>query len=146
MSAGEDQTPPAATELLEQLLALARREGALEGRALEAFAQALQERARVILGERAQRTEALERENAWRRETIAGLEREREWLRREAQAARQEAQSAREAHERLLTHHRGVIETVVAELASIAGLPFYRAREARRRLAALTELLRKESP
>ncbi len=138
MSAGEDQTPPAATELLEQLLALARREGALEGRALEAFAQALQERARVILGERAQRTEALERENAWRRETIAGLEREREWL-------RQEAQSAREAHERLLTHHRGVIETVVAELSSIAGLPFYRRRETRLRLIALVELLRKES-
>lgn len=60
-----------AGEVLRRVLEAARAEGALEGERLAEFARALQERAELILAERV--TE-LERELAWRREAMAGLE------------------------------------------------------------------------
>jgi len=98
-------------DLLLDVLELARKEKALEGEGLRAFAQALGERARLVLEERVGRLEervrmlereaawrreamagleasvgSLERENAWRREAVAALERENAW-RRETNAA-----------------------------------------------------------
>jgi chromosome segregation ATPase len=240
-------------ELLKDLVRLAREEGVLEGEGLEAFAGALQERARRIVEERLgsleaetawrreamrglelenqwrreamtgteremawrreamaglerentwrreemdglqrenewrreavealqrentwrrEAAEALQRENAWRREAVEGLERESAW-RREAMtglerenAGRLEALArleeslralqawagglqaeradAEAAHRSLLEHHRSVLRLVVAELGGVASLPLFRLREARRRLAALRDLLGRE--
>jgi len=87
-------------DLLTDVLDLARREGALEGEALEAFLTALRARAELIVAERLA-------ENAWRRESMAGLER---------------------------------------ELRAVAALPITHVRQARRRLLALAETLRREVP
>lgn len=87
-------------DLLADVLELARREGALEGEALEAFLTALRERAELIVAQRLE-------ENEWRRESMAGLE---------------------------------------AELRAVAALPVLRLREARRRLLALADTLRREVP
>jgi hypothetical protein len=87
-------------DLLEEVLQLARREGALEGEALEAFLTALRERAELIVAQRLE-------ENAWRRESMAGLE---------------------------------------AELRAVAALPVTHVRQARRRLLALADTLRREVP
>jgi hypothetical protein len=87
-------------DLLEEVLQLARREGALEGEALEAFLDALRARAERIVAERLE-------ENEWRRQSMAGLE---------------------------------------AELRAVAELPFTHLREARRRLLALADTLRREVP
>jgi ABC-type transporter Mla subunit MlaD len=57
--------------LLMDVLRLARDEGALDGEGLTAFSQALEERARLILTEQ---LGELQRDNAWRREAMAGLE------------------------------------------------------------------------
>jgi hypothetical protein len=87
-------------DLLADVLRLAQREGALEGDALEAFLTALRERAEIIVAERLE-------ENAWRRESMAGLE---------------------------------------AELRAVAALPVTHLRQARRRLLALADTLRREVP
>jgi hypothetical protein len=80
----------------------------------------------------------LEEENAWRRESQAQMEKEAEWL-RTARAG------ADDAHGRLVSHHRGVLERVAAELCAVAALPFWRRRAARRRLLALAALIREET-
>jgi hypothetical protein len=85
-------------DLLADVLEFARREGALEGEALEAFLTALRERAEVIVAQRLE-------ENEWRRESMAGLE---------------------------------------AELREVAALPITQLRQARRRLLALADALRRE--
>jgi hypothetical protein len=87
-------------DLLADVLRLAQREGALEGEALEAFLTALRERAELIVAQRLE-------ENAWRRESMAGLE---------------------------------------AELRAVAALPVTHLRQARRRLLALADTLRREVP
>ena len=87
-------------DLLTEVLRLAQQEGALEGEALEAFLTALRERAELIVEERLA-------ENAWRRESMAGLE---------------------------------------TELRAVAALPFTHVRQARRRLLALADTLRREVP
>ena len=87
-------------DLLTDLLQLARREGALEGAALDAFLTALRERAAIIIAQRLE-------ENEWRRESMAGLE---------------------------------------AELRAVAALPITRLGQARRRLLALADTLRREVP
>jgi hypothetical protein len=87
-------------DLLEEVVRLAQREGALEGDALEAFLAALRARAERIVAEQLE-------ENAWRRESMAGLE---------------------------------------AELRAVAALPVTHVREARRRLLALADTLRREVP
>ena len=230
----------AQTDLLRDLLELATREGALEGEALESFVGALRERARLVVEERVERLEsralALEREEAWRREAMAGLEqsvrslesendwqrdamatledsvrsleRENAWLRqtlvglearaesqreamatlegslrsleeenawrreamttldtslraleeekawrqeavatleREVERVRDEGQRAASAHEVLLAHHREVLGRVITEAAGVSSLPLVRLRQARRRLRALAELLRREA-
>ena len=61
----------AQADLLRDVLELARKEKALEGDALVAFATALRDRARLVLAERIQ---AVDTENAWRREAMDGLE------------------------------------------------------------------------
>jgi hypothetical protein len=190
---------------------LAAAENALEGPGLAAFATALNERARLILEERVRGLErelawrretiagleekvlALEKEDSWRRETIAGLEekvlaleKEDSWRRetttsleqeiswrRETTAGieeqvlaleqeiswqrettarleeqttqlRVEGQMASQAHDKLLAHHRQMLELVRTELDAVASLPLTRLRQARRRLQALVELLRAE--
>ncbi|HXY41665.1 MAG TPA: hypothetical protein VEQ10_18450 [Vicinamibacteria bacterium] len=74
------------SELLTEVLRLARQEGALEGDALRSFAEALAERAELIVEERLSREQTLVRELEWRRETLASLEQELSW-RREAMAS-----------------------------------------------------------
>ncbi len=70
--------PPEPPDLLAEILALAGREGALEGDRLEAFVKGLRERAQRIIAERVERAETrrrdLEVENAWRKEAMATLE------------------------------------------------------------------------
>jgi uncharacterized protein (DUF3084 family) len=61
----------AQADLLRDVLELARKEKALEGDALVAFATALRDRARLVLAERIQ---SVDTENAWRREAMDGLE------------------------------------------------------------------------
>ena len=72
---------------LERIVELARKEGALEGRKLRSFVEALRDRARLILDERveplAMRADAFEKESRWRAEIQRGLEGETQW-RREA--------------------------------------------------------------
>jgi chromosome segregation ATPase len=63
---------------LERIVELARKEGALEGRKLRSFVEALRDRARLILEERVEpltkRADAFERESRWRAEIQQGLE------------------------------------------------------------------------
>lgn len=171
-------------DLLLDVLRLARDEGALEGEGLTAFSRALEERARLILGERLL---AVEEENAWRREAMAGLEasvrsleKENAWRgqamtgleenvrsltgesawRREAMASleqsvraleaeieglRAEHRESSQAHDRLLTHHRDVLGRIVAELMATSAVRFPGLRGVRQKLAALADLLRRET-
>ncbi len=121
-------------ELLKEVLRLARAEGALEGEGLEAFAAALAERADLILAERVR---ALEAENAWRRESMAGLE-------ESLAAAQAQGLEASQAHDRLLAHHRDVLGRTVAELEALVRLPAHQWLERRRRLRDLAESLEGE--
>ena len=100
----------AQAELLKDVLDLARREKALEGEALVAFASALRERARLVLAERIapleERIRALEaharavdEENAWRREAMAGLERSVRALEEDNVFRRGELDRAVQSHE-----------------------------------------------
>jgi predicted nucleic acid-binding Zn-ribbon protein len=148
---------------LRDVLELASREGALEGEGLEAFAEALRERARLVLAERVQsledRLKTLEAEVSWRRESMASLEAELSWRResmkaleesvdslgRQAEALTAELRRAQDAHGALLAHQRELVERVAAELLSVAALSPLRVREARRRLRALAGLLRVDS-
>jgi chromosome segregation ATPase len=157
-------------DLLMDVLRLARDEGALDGEGLTAFSRALEERARLILTEQ---LGELQRENAWRREAMAGLEEsvrsltdETVW-RRQAMASLEEAlrmleketawrresmtslqadlQKAAQAHEAILTHHRDVLGRVVAELLAISAVRFPGLRGVRQRLVTLAEVLRRET-
>ena len=155
---------------LRDVLELASREGALQGEGLEAFAEALRERARLVLAERVEPLEAriraleesvraLEAETAWRRESMASLEAEVSWRResmealeesvrglgRQAEALTAELRRAQDAHGALLAHQRELVERVAAELLSVAALSPLRIREARRRLRDLAGLLRVDS-
>ena len=141
---------------LRDVLELASREGALQGEGLEAFAEALRERARLVLAERVsaleERVRALEAETAWRRESMASLEAEVSWRRESMEALEEsvrglgeELRRAQGAHAALLTHQRELVERVAAELLSVAALSPLRIREARRRLRDLAGLLRVDS-
>jgi len=63
---------------LDRIVELARKEGALEGRKLRSFVEALRDRARLILEERVEplskRADAFEKESRWRAEIQRGLE------------------------------------------------------------------------
>lgn len=134
---------------LRDVLELASREGALQGEGLEAFAEALRERARLVLAERVEPLEdriraleesvrALEAETAWRRESMEALE-------ESVRGLGEELRRAQGAHAALLTHQRELVERVAAELLSVAALSPLRIREARRRLRDLAGLLRVDS-
>jgi chromosome segregation ATPase len=134
---------------LRDVLELASREGALQGEGLEAFAEALRERARLVLAERVEPLEdriraleesvrALEAETAWRRESMEALE-------MSARGLDQELRRAQDAHGALLAHQRELVERVAAELLSVAALSPLQVREARRRLRDLAGLLRVDS-
>jgi chromosome segregation ATPase len=102
---------------------------------------------------------SLEEENAWRREAVTTLEtslrtleQEKAWrqeavatLEREVERLRDEGQKAASAHEALLAHHREVLGRVVTEAVEVSSLPLVRLGQARRRLRALAELLRRET-
>jgi hypothetical protein len=120
---------------LADVLDLARREGALQGEALVAFADALRERARLVLAERVKPLE----------DRVRQLEAEAASLRKETDWRRESAEQASDAHGALLAHHRELVERVATELVSIASLSPLRARQARRRLRALAALLRADS-
>jgi hypothetical protein len=106
-------------DVVVEMLRLARREGALDGEALEAFANALRERADVVVAEQVRLAAELG----------AGLE------------------TTKRAHESLLAHHRDVLVRVSGELTNIAGLSWPRLLwQARRRLTALAALMRRELP
>ncbi|HVO10225.1 MAG TPA: hypothetical protein VMX54_05665 [Vicinamibacteria bacterium] len=85
------------SDLLNEVLRLARQEGALEGDGLRAFAEALAERAELIVRERLSRQQALEREVEWQRGTLASLEQELSWRRETAASHEQELSWRREA-------------------------------------------------
>jgi hypothetical protein len=121
---GPTPDPEEPPDLLRDVLDLASREGALQGEGLAAFAEALRERARLVLAERAERLRALEAE---------------------AERLADELGKASDAHGALLAHHRDLVERVAAELLSVAALSPLRTREARRRLRALAGLLRADS-
>lgn len=125
------------------------------------------------LGRLETKLRALETENNGKREAIAALETERAWLRqtienlegvkarqgqtvatleadavalrRAVEAAGEERNKASAAHESLLTHHRELMARLASQLDEIAGLSPLRAREIRRRLRALADLLRADS-
>jgi hypothetical protein len=122
MAEGEAKASAGAADLLQELLALARREGALQGEALALFAEALRDRARAILGERAGRAEELRRENEWRRETAEALEREATWLRGTVAGLEERAAGL----ERESEWRRETVETLTRESAwlreTVAGL------------------------
>jgi uncharacterized coiled-coil protein SlyX len=141
---------------LRDVLELASRDGALQGEGLEAFVEALRERARLVLAERVsaleERVRALEAETAWRRESMASLEAEVSWRRESMEALEksvrglgEELRRAQDAHAALLVHQRELVERVAAELLSVAALSPLRIREARRRLRDLAGLLRVDS-
>jgi hypothetical protein len=123
---------------LDRLLHLVLAEGALEADSLEAFAEALRERAGLVLEERlrpleqrnrglVKRIEAQDRELAWLRETVEKLK------------------LAEQAHDRLLAHHRAVLEKIVAAVErAVARLPRLGGGEARQQLAELVALIEKE--
>jgi len=151
-------------DLLADVLQLARKEGALTGKGLVAFVHALRERAALVIEERLEpllarvqqleeQVRGLEQDVAWRRETLAQLEQENAWhrdtvahLQRDHEQSSALLTSTVAAHEGLLVHHRGVLARVVAELATVAQLPWWRRATARRRLSALADLLRSELP
>jgi len=123
---------------------------------LLARVQQLEEQVRGLEQDVAWRRETLaqlEQENAWRRETLARLQQENAWhrdtvahLQRDHEQSSALLTSTVAAHEGLLVHHRGVLARVVAELATVAQLPWWRRATARRRLSALADLLRSELP
>jgi chromosome segregation ATPase len=161
-------------DLLDAVLDLAAREGALDEEGRRAFARGFRDRARLVLEERLapvlERAAALEKETAWRAETVAALEAERAALREdlakaatahdrllaqdlerrehvaavEAERASLEAEwrRATEAHARLLDHHRAVLADVASILeAAAAALP---PGELRGRVEELGGALRRE--
>jgi chromosome segregation ATPase len=85
-------------DLLERILRLADGEGALAAASLGELARGLRERAALILAERVrpleERLASLERENAWRADTIEALRSEGERLQREWDAAREAHEAA----------------------------------------------------
>jgi hypothetical protein len=147
------KAPPASgppqPDPLADVLDLARQEGALEGEGMAAFRAALRERADLVLAERLEpletRRRALEAETAWRRDAMTTLEASVRSLGEQRDTLSAELGKASDAHGALLAHHRELVERVARELASIAALSPLRARQARRRLRALAELLRVDS-
>ena len=101
----------------------------------------------------------LEQERDWLRETIGGLEGEKARLReslgtleadailrtRAIEDAGEERQKASAAHEALLAHHRALMSRLAGQLGEIASLSPLRAREVRRRLGVLADLLRADT-
>jgi predicted nucleic acid-binding Zn-ribbon protein len=114
-------------DLLRDVLELARKEKALEGDALVAFATALRDRARLVLAERIQPLEdrirslevhshSVDTENAWRREAMDGLEERVRGLEGETASAREENAWRREAMAGLDEKVRG-LEAEIQTLA-----------------------------
>jgi septal ring factor EnvC (AmiA/AmiB activator) len=147
---------PVDADPLAAFLKLAQREGSLEGEDLEAFLTGLRERADRIIAERLGRMETnlqvLETESHGQKDTIAALEGERAWLRETVDSLRAEAiqladerRKASAGHESLLTHHRELMARLAGQLGEIAALSPLRAREIRRRLRALADLLRADT-
>jgi hypothetical protein len=149
-------------ELLRSLLELARREGALSGDGVEAFARALEQRAALILEERVraleERAAVLSRENAWREETARNLEAESRW-RAEAMRSLGDQASALEAeidrlrvewgrsaaaHERLLAHHQATVRWLAESLETLAPAPRWGLGRLRQRLEEIVAALRRE--
>lgn len=128
---------------------------------------------RETIGTLGETVGALEGERAWLRETLEGVEAERAWLREtigalEGEKARlretisaleaeailrtrviedtgEERRKASAAHESLLTHHRELMAQLAGQLGEIASLSPLRAREVRRRLRVLADLLRADT-
>lgn len=128
---------------------------------------------RETIGTLGETVGALEGERAWLRETLGGIEAERVWLREtigalEEEKARlrktisaleaeailrtrviedtgEERRKASAAHESLLTHHRELMAQLAGQLGEIASLSPLRAREVRRRLRVLADLLRADT-
>ncbi len=123
MSAAERGQPG---EVLRRVLEAARAEGALEGERLAEFARALQERAELILAERV--TE-LERELAWRREAMAGLEQrargladENAWRREAMQGLADENARGRQAMQGLADENAWRRQAMQGLEAGLSGL------------------------
>ena len=88
---------------------------------------------------------SLEAEKAWARETIEGLQEAVQGLTDEKASLVSERQKAIAAHQELLAHHRDVVRQVVREVLAVSSLSVLRARQARRRLRALADLLGPEA-
>ena len=156
---------------LDRIVELARKEGALEGRKLRSFVEALRDRARLILEERVEpltkRADAFEKESRWRAgierglETrIAALEAENAWRTKEIEARRvevghllaeidglrEEWRTASVAHDRLLAHHRSLVTRVAESLETVTTWLPWSYKRARAQLADMAAALRKELP
>lgn len=149
-------------DLLDRLLDLGLKEESLGPRTARAFAEALRQRARLVLDERVrvleERNAILGRENAWREETVRNLQEENRWrqgamemleaqaasLEREIQAVREEWQKAAAAHDRLLAHHRQLVARFAGALGALPGELPWGFRRVKKRLAELAAALRKE--
>ena len=150
-------------DVLDEILSAALREKAIGPDGLADFAAGLRERARIILGERLRpwqdRVDTLEKENAWRADSILGLTAENERLtdengrlkdenlrlKEETERMRGEWRTASEAHDRLLQHHRGVVRGAAESLLAVAELPVWKRRQARARLADIAAALRRDT-
>jgi len=126
---------------LERIVELARKEGALEGRKLRGFVEALRDRARLILEERVEpltkRADAFEKEARWRAEIQRGLE-------TRIAALEAEWRTASAAHDRLLAHHRSLVSRVAESLELMTTWLPWSYRRARARMSDLAAALRKE--
>lgn len=93
-------------DALARIVSLADAEGLLRAGSLERFVDGLRERGRIILEGRVlpleRRVEALEAENAWRRDSMAALE-------QRIVVLEQEKAEAAAAHDRLLGHQDAVL-------------------------------------
>ena len=127
---------------LERLLSRAQDEGLLDSEGLGQIVAAFRQRAERLLAERIEPLErsraSLETEVAWLREQEVALKQERE-----AQIAL--SSESRDAHDRLLAHHRGVIERLIASLHELAGqVPGLNGERTRERLDSLARALSQE--
>jgi hypothetical protein len=140
---------------LEALLEIGKREGALAGDSLGAFATALRDQARRIVEERVrparERAAAFEKEAAWLRGLVENRDREIGSLRadkarcdEEAARARSDGRVAADAHDRLLAHHKAVLGQAAGTIeAAATALPWWRGA-ARRQLRDLARALKQE--
>jgi uncharacterized protein (DUF3084 family) len=93
---------------------------------------------------RAGQVAALEQESAWRAGQVAALEQEVAWRAGQVTALEASHQAASAAHDRLLQHHRGVIERTRSALIALSNSRPWHFGRIRKEMVRLAETLRRE--